>query len=352
MPGHDRGNDENTMNSAVHRTATYSYNRLIRRYKDRIDYEHVLIEIRSYLKANGTQEHTDHYRAAERAFRRYGSVGSAEYTLTLVLFYWMAVNDNSPGIQSSVEDRKKLFVDALYECQRGNNLVDGASRNAAEFNAVDDGDRVDRVICSNGVRNKFAQQFTGFHPDVFVLADINERSFDLIKGFVAELLLQKYRVFEAITSEHILQLNLDELEQVKQKINRCYYDIGLEGDERAYINNCLRVDALQYLELPKTKAEFMKCIENARHELEDAPSMPQMTGFYSTMPPSIERIRLIENIIEPEITHADIGHQAWWEIGMGNQFERQIELRNLLFRERNQAADNQERATRRQQVRF
>ena len=82
---------------------------------------------------------------------------SSVSTRQLLALAWAAIHD-SDKCTANLEDRKALFIEALYEIQRGYNI---------DEHNVDDGGE-DKPICAAGTFNKLLEKLNGIHEDVHV----------------------------------------------------------------------------------------------------------------------------------------------------------------------------------------
>lgn len=76
----------------------------------------------------------------------------------LLALTWIAIHDDSKRT-GTLDDAQKLFIEGLYECQRGYNLSE---------EGVDNG-KSDLPICHRGSFNKAMEKIRGVHPDVNVI---------------------------------------------------------------------------------------------------------------------------------------------------------------------------------------
>ena len=255
-------NDSETANEAIpDRTATASVYRLKYRYSN-IDFGQCFLEICIYLKhlvaTTSNVAQRKKYEAAQRSlYPDIGAIGSNRFNpicsipnLELAAYYWMAANDESTDIPSSVMERRASFVRALYESERGNNNAGNyANRNSARINFQDNGLDPDDTVCARGVTVDFAVAFVGLHPDVDVVTDLQPRIFDLLKGFVAKHCLaigktwQDFRPsqnlkYQDLVSEATRQEIKLNIEKILGVFGASYPGL-MAGAERNYLNRCL-----------------------------------------------------------------------------------------------------------------
>jgi len=212
----DVNNAENTMSYAPSRSSDASILRLQLRYPD-IDFENCLLSICHYLRTHGTQDLLDKFRVAERAlFPEFGAASHRE-GLKVASYFWMATVDDDPEVFSKVfgreprgnemeeyiAQRQENFVEALYQTQRFNNFITQLGNNGINV-FVDNGAEVDMIVCSRGVRNKFNELFVNYHPDVILIQSVPELIADLLKGFVADYVVNKLPLSRRITIQQLV----------------------------------------------------------------------------------------------------------------------------------------------------
>lgn len=261
---------ENTMSSGISRSAAISIQRLRRRYVG-IDFERCAAEICSFLSSNGTQDRFDPYRVAERAVYPGFGVCSNEYLLEKTLYFWMAANDESQQMISSVSDRRNCFVRALRESQRGNNAA-GSESNSASINYVDNRAERDINICSIGTTNKLAEVFVGMHPDIELVIFLKDSMTALARGFIAEYLYSVGNNYNNLISADLNLSNLlptAEVQRIKNKIIERYgiaseLDTGLITESDLEFLNLLLGDSLEYLTFIVSINEVRTCLTESK----------------------------------------------------------------------------------------
>lgn len=280
---------ENTTATSVARTAEASFKRLKKRYAN-IDFEACTLGLCHFLKQNYDPNNLfNHYTTAVRAM--YPKFGAIAYNrignLEHALYYWMAVNDDASDIVSTIDDRSHCFVRALYESQRGNNNLSLSGlyedRNSASINWLDNYNYQDETICGPGVLRKFGECFTGMHPDVEIVADLNTRILDLVRGFIAEYC---YSAAVNLTYAQLIS-GLIEFNNIVPAAEKIIIDqkireilgvaetnhLGLMGGpELNFLNNCLNAN-LEYLSFINTnetqmlEADIRTVINDANEQL-------------------------------------------------------------------------------------
>jgi len=155
---------QSTHTASVHASVSKSAGNLMTAYGDKIqggDLDKAINEIKVYV--NQLDDSPKH-QAAKRAIER---LTQPHYTFTdtsrvstrqLLALAWLAIHDNSKRL-GTLEDALNLFVEGLYEIQRGYNLNEAG---------VDNMSPNDQFICSGGTFNKIVEKLVGIHPDVDV----------------------------------------------------------------------------------------------------------------------------------------------------------------------------------------
>ncbi len=151
---------QSTHTASVHRSVSASAVKLMKTYGDGLNLELKIKEMRAYV--NGLADSPIN-QAAKRCIVR---ITAADYTFTdtsgvsirqLLALAYTAIHDASK-CSATLDDAKALFIEALYDIQRGYNL-----------NAVgqDEGGE-DEPICTGGTFNKLMEKLKGIHADVDV----------------------------------------------------------------------------------------------------------------------------------------------------------------------------------------
>lgn len=159
-----RGNEpvfnpaQSTHTTSVHQTVSASAAKLMHRYRTELVLETKIQEIIADIK--GLDDEPKH-QAAKRCIERitqvdYTFVDSSGISIRqLLALAYIALHDESKRL-STLADAKALFIEGLYEIQRGYNL-----------NALgQDQDGEDLPICTAGTFNKILEKLNGIHPDV------------------------------------------------------------------------------------------------------------------------------------------------------------------------------------------
>jgi hypothetical protein len=152
---------QNTHTASVHQSVSESAGRLLDRYNPnnpvvRANIQHILAFI------NSLDNTSPIHHAAKRAITRLTNVASTFIDPVsnisirqLLALIFIAIHDDQ-NRQGTRADALALFVEGLYEIQRGYNLNESNE---------DDGEE-DRVICMAGTFNKLVEKLVGIHPDV------------------------------------------------------------------------------------------------------------------------------------------------------------------------------------------
>jgi len=161
---------QSTHTESVHKSVSTTAIKLGERYPIP-NLSAILAEIEVFIR--GLSDDDIKQQAAKRCFERFITPGFSVsddpdtgaqvlYTdpvsgftiLQLLALTFIAIHDDEVRA-GTLEDAEKLFVDGLYEIQRGYNIGVGG---------VDDG-KADRIICIPGTFNKLIEKLAGVHPD-------------------------------------------------------------------------------------------------------------------------------------------------------------------------------------------
>jgi hypothetical protein len=157
----------NTHTESVHKTASESAVRLLANYGEDINthekFQIILSEVGQWTKTlSGISG-----EAAQRGLKllqmpeaNYLDEASQVTVLQLLALFWKAIHDETKRASSTtLEEAKSLLSQALYETQRGNNLV------LNERGALVDDLQEDNIICIPGAFNKLIEKLFTIHPD-------------------------------------------------------------------------------------------------------------------------------------------------------------------------------------------
>ena len=156
---------QSTHTASVHRTVSESATRLLDRYGTTMNasvLDGLITRITGAINALPSDNPKN--EAAKRCVARlaapdyvYTDLTSGVNTRELLALSWLALHDEKM-CTASLEDATRLFIEGLYEIQRGNNLSEtGADLHGGDIN-----------ICSGGTFNKLLEKLNGVHPDVVI----------------------------------------------------------------------------------------------------------------------------------------------------------------------------------------
>jgi len=150
---------QSTHTASVHESVSASAVRLRNSYGNPLNLEEKIIEIKAYIDG---LDNTPEHQAAKRCIER---ITAADYsftdpisqvsTLQLLALAYTAIHDID-RCSASLEDAKALFVEGLYESQRGYNIEFGQGPEQGQ----------DAPICVAGTFNKVMEKLNGIHTDV------------------------------------------------------------------------------------------------------------------------------------------------------------------------------------------
>ena len=149
--------------------------------------------------------------------------------------------------QGSLEDANKLFMDGLYEIQRGYNI--SASN-------VDDEQEKDQTICTAGTFNKLIEKLVGVHPDVellFITKEVATQKLPIIVREEVNHYLEMLSKPETKEGFHYLiklreQLSKDGIEIIWDKIKLKVADRLFDEFKSIYNNDKKNSDFLGLVE--------------------------------------------------------------------------------------------------------
>jgi len=157
---------QSTHTASVHRLVSESAIKLQNSYGLSFNLEEKINELKVYVNRLAD---TPKHHAAKTCIKR---ITRANYTFTdssgvsilqLLALAYVAIHDevkrkDDSGTKVSLDDAKALFLEGLYEIQRGYNLDDVGNDMGGE----------DRPICLAGTFNKLMEKLNGIHQDVSV----------------------------------------------------------------------------------------------------------------------------------------------------------------------------------------
>lgn len=183
-PNQNMNPAQSTHTASVHKTVSASALRLNRRYGDKLRSEgvkkilHALTEWVMELPKDlaGTPKNA----AAKQCISRitessFVDPDSQIQTPTLLALTWLAIHDDNQR-KGLLEDTCNLWVEGLYEIQRGYNL---------SAVGVDDGEK-DRPICEAGTFNKLIEKLQGVHCDAEIIHLTKARAAEKLQIVVKE----------------------------------------------------------------------------------------------------------------------------------------------------------------------
>jgi len=151
---------QSTHTASVHRSVSKSARKLMGIYGHALNLEAKIAEIKAYINGlDDSQRHSAAKRCIERitAWNYTFTDSSGVSTRQLLALAYTAIHDESKR-NGTLKDALSLFVEGLYEIQRGYNLND---------EGIDQGGE-DYPICSAGTFNKLMEKLNGIHSDVEV----------------------------------------------------------------------------------------------------------------------------------------------------------------------------------------
>jgi hypothetical protein len=170
---------QNTHTTSVHSSVSESAKRLKNSYAFTFELEKTIKQIKSYVLSLESSFKND---AAKRCIERitaddytHTDVVSEVSTRELLAFAFVAVHDEIKRT-ASLEDALNLFIEGLYEIQRGYNLNE---------HGVDDESQNDGTICLAGTFNKLMEKLNGIHSDVEVYFITHEGAYAKFPKLVA-----------------------------------------------------------------------------------------------------------------------------------------------------------------------
>ncbi|KTD21090.1 hypothetical protein [Legionella londiniensis] len=170
---------QTTHTASVHQSVSESAGKLKNRYGAR-NLEAAINEIKQYFSAlSGNDIKTE---AAKRCIERitkldftYEDPASQVSIRQLLAWSWCAIHDNE-NREGSFKDACNLFIEGLYEIQRGYNL--------SEEN--EDDRQEDKPTCMPGTFNKLVEKLAGIHPDCDIIYVTKEQANHKLKIVIAE----------------------------------------------------------------------------------------------------------------------------------------------------------------------
>jgi ribosomal protein L12E/L44/L45/RPP1/RPP2 len=229
---------QSTHTASVHHSVSDSARKLMQSYGEGLKLEAKIAEIKAYVNA---LPNTVKNEAAKRCMAR---ITEPHYSFTdasgvstrqLLALAHIAIHDKAKRI-GELADAKALFIEALYEIQRGYNLND----------AGQDQGGVDLPICVAGTFNKLMEKLNGIHPDVEVVYITHEGASCKFSKLAQEHAKAYLRTLaspqNAVDYKRVKDLldsiqNEGSLEPIWSKIQESVRDTLWEEFRQAYANN-------------------------------------------------------------------------------------------------------------------
>ncbi len=176
---------QSTHTASVHKTVSESANRLMLRYYQELNVASTIKKVIKYV--NSLPNNTLQHRAAKACIVRltaddyaFTDPGSNVSTRQLLALSWLAIHDKNNRVSAcSLDDAKKLFIEGLYEIQRGYNLSEDEP-------PVDDGAEEDESICLAGTFNKLMDKLYTIIHDVEIIAITKEAALEKLPQVIRE----------------------------------------------------------------------------------------------------------------------------------------------------------------------
>jgi hypothetical protein len=218
-------NGQSTHTTSVHRSVSESATKLRNSYGRGTNLEAKIKEIKAYVQdLDGSPNHQAAKRCITRITARdYFFTDSSDVsTRQLLALAFTAIHDDDKRI-GTLEDAKALFIQALYEIQRGYNLNDVGHELGGE----------DRPICPGGTFNKIMEKLNGIHTDVKIYyittqgANLKfqklaaERALDYLKTIASPKTADGYQqcktILDQIQQENSLEPIWDKIKDIVAK---------------------------------------------------------------------------------------------------------------------------------------
>jgi len=150
---------QSTHTASVHKSVSTSALKLMRSYGNSLNLEEKIVEIKTYIDG---LDNSPKHQAAKGCIERITAIDyrftdslSKVSTRQLLALAYTAIHDKD-RCSASLEDAKALFVEGLYEIQRGYNIDRGQGSEEGG----------DNPICLAGTFNKLMEKLNGIHTDV------------------------------------------------------------------------------------------------------------------------------------------------------------------------------------------
>jgi hypothetical protein len=256
---------QSTHTASVHRSVSKSAQKLMESYWGDFALDAKIQEIKAYVNGLETSFKND---AAKRCIVR---ITEPHYTFTdssdvsilqLLALAYTAIHDETK-CQCSLEDAKALFVEGLYEIQRGYNL---------NAEGLDDESPDDFSICSAGTFNKLIEKLNGIHVNVrvyFITHEgacskfpklVEEYALRYLKNIASPDTLEDYLQSKAIIDRMQQEKSIEPIwDKIKNNVIRDIWDefklaYGDNLKDRRFLD-LINVEC-EYLEVPKELTEI------------------------------------------------------------------------------------------------
>jgi hypothetical protein len=153
-------NGQSTHTASVHRSVSDSAKKLLSNYGSNLDVDTKIHEILTFVN---NLDNSSKHQVAKRCIKRITQINdnftdsSGVSTRQLLALFYTAIHDDTKRL-GTLHDAKNLFVEGLYEIQRGYNLNEQGQDLGGE----------DNIICAAGTFNKLMEKLNGIHQDVFI----------------------------------------------------------------------------------------------------------------------------------------------------------------------------------------
>ena len=284
---------QSTHTASVHHSVSDSARKLMQRYGEGLKLEDKIAEIKAYVNALPI---TYKNEAAKLCIAR---ITEPHYSFTdtsgvstrqLLALAYIAIHDKAKRI-GALADAKALFIEALYEIQRGYNLND----------AGQDQGGVDVPICLAGTFNKLMEKLNGIHPDVEVVYITHEGASCKFSKLAQEHAIAYLRTLaspqNAVDYKRVKDLldsiqNEGSLEPIWSEIQGNVRDTLWEEFREAYANNPNNprfidmIDNGQYLNRPgldEIEAQLMASPGREAYLAQQAQLSLRQNSFFSNL---------------------------------------------------------------------
>ncbi|MCD6047921.1 MAG: uncharacterized protein K0S08_1568 [Gammaproteobacteria bacterium] len=266
---------QSTHTASVHRSVSESAKKLSNRYQSKKP-EEIIPEIKTYI--NSLPKDSLKNQAAKNCIERITAPGynfidpvSQVSIKQLLAFAYLATEDQE-NCTAAAEDAKALFIEGLYEIQRGYNLSE---------TGVDQGSITDRPICLAGTFNKIIEKLQSIHPDCQV-SFITKKTLSLKLPIVVREEAMHYlsaKADKALTAE----VQADGIEviwdKIKEKVSaRIFEEFGSLFQNQIDPEFLSTINSGQYVALNNTLTTFFAAPRLNSREPQAEPTVAPRTG--------------------------------------------------------------------------